>query len=210
MARTHLVLGGCSANASLSVCLGGVRRAHLSLLPVPQVQAGWETQNQGYSQDVGDDAYAPAKQRTGKSGPPGPDPRPAWESPHGSQGEWSLGPPWWASEGPTALSIPSFSSTLGGIQSHQTLDIEPEDISSRSDSCPCRLGWGMSPITSEPLSPHTVRTIITTSQDCWKDFRKQFIMVLSQLQSTVQIKQFLSAQRLSHCGIPRRTTGPRT
>lgn len=72
-----------------SVCL----IAPLSFLLLPP-GLSWDTRNQGYSQDVGDDAYAPAKQRTVKSGPPGSNPGPARDSPHGSQGKWPLAPPW--------------------------------------------------------------------------------------------------------------------
>lgn len=55
--------------------------------------------------------------------------------------------------------------------------IKPWTLSLRmqaQDQAPALAGcdWGMSPITSEPTSPHTVRTIKTTSQDCWEDFRK--------------------------------------
>lgn len=133
MARIHLVYGGCSVSMCLFV--------PLSLLLLPP-GPNWDTWNQGYSQDVGDDAYAPAKQRTVKSGPPGSNAGPARDSPHGSQWKWPLAPPWWPLNGIsslTVLSIPLFSSTQGSMWSHHALGIESEDPRSRSDSCTCRL-----------------------------------------------------------------------
>lgn len=54
---------------------------------VPSIQGRSAPGHQGYSQDVGDDADAPAKQRTGQSEPPGSGLSPARDSPARSSGE---------------------------------------------------------------------------------------------------------------------------
>lgn len=66
---THLAHGGCSVNVNTSFYLP---LSHSS--QDPTVYAGLEPWNQGYSQDVGDDTDAPAKQKTVKSGPPASNP----------------------------------------------------------------------------------------------------------------------------------------
>lgn len=69
---------------------------------------------------------------------------------------------------PPLLSIPLFSSSPGSIWSHQALQTESKDPSSRSELWSAGCDSGKPLINSEPLSPQTMRIMITTSED----FRK--------------------------------------
>lgn len=65
-----------------------------------------------------------------------------------------------AASSPTPLPTPHFSSSLGLTLSQPALDVESEDPLTAVMT------------TSEPLSPHKMRIIITILQDHWEDFRK--------------------------------------
>lgn len=65
-----------------------------------------------------------------------------------------------AASSPTLLPTPHFSSSLGLAQSQPALDVESKDPLTSVMT------------TSEPLSPHKMRIMITILQDHWEDFRK--------------------------------------
>ena len=65
-----------------------------------------------------------------------------------------------AAASPTPHPTPHISSSQGLAQSQSGLDVEPKDPLTAVMT------------TSEPLSPHKMRIIITILQDHWEDFRK--------------------------------------